>query len=88
MKPTESIYEHIKNPKSPIYVMSRPWKVAQNVMTSIISANRAGKLNIFNNQKYSKKIQNKMNFQLLKHKEFKQEKIKNSGKAMLSFQGC
>ena len=48
------------------------WKVAQNVMTSINSANRVGKLNIFACQKYSKKIQDKLNSQLLTRKEFKQ----------------
>ena len=64
------------------------WKVAQNVMTSIISANRVGKLNIFACQKYSKKIQDKMNSQLLTRKEFKQYEDKSSGKAMLSSQGC
>ena len=56
-------------------------------MTSIISANRAGKLNIFTNQKYSKKIQNKINFQLLKHKEFKQEEDKKLWKSYVKFPG-
>ena len=37
------------------------WKFVQNKITNIISANRAGKLNIFASQKYSKKIQNEMN---------------------------
>ena len=32
---------------------------------------RSGKLNIFASQKYSKKIQDKMNSQLLRRKEFK-----------------
>ena len=45
-------------------------------MTSIISANRAGKLNIFASQKFSKKTQDKMNSQLLKRKEFKQDEYK------------
>ena len=41
-----------KNSNSPIYVKFISWKVAQSVMTSIIYANRAGKLNIFASQKY------------------------------------
>ena len=56
-------------------------------MTSIISANRAGNLNIFTNQKYSKKIQNKINFQLLNHKEFKQEEDKKLWKSYVKFPG-
>ena len=35
------------------------WKVARNVMNSIISANRASKLNIFASQNYSKKKKKK-----------------------------
>ena len=54
------------------------WKVAQNVMASIISANRAGKLNIFASQKYSITIQDEMNSQLLKRKEFKQDEDKKA----------
>ena len=56
-------------------------------MTSIISANRAGKLNIFASQKYSKKIQDKMNSQLLKHKEFKQGEDKKLWKSYVKFPG-
>ena len=63
------------------------WKVAQNVMTSIISAKRAGKLNIFASQKYSKKIQDKMNSQLLKRTEFKQDKDKKLWKSYVKFPG-
>ena len=65
-----------KNSNSPICVKFMSWKVAQSVMTSIISANRAGKLNIFASQKFSKEIQDKMNSQLLKRKEFKQDEDK------------
>ena len=63
------------------------WKVAQNVMTSIISANRVGKLNIFACQKYSKKIQDKMNSQLLTRKEFKQYEDKKLWKSYVKFPG-
>ena len=63
------------------------WKVTQKVMTSIISAIRAGKLNIFANQKYSKKIQDKMNSQLLKCKEFKEDEDKKLWKSYVKFPG-
>ena len=63
------------------------WKVVQNVMTSIISVNRAGKPNIFASQKYSKKIQDKMNSQLLKCKEFKQDEVKKLWKSYVKFPG-
>ena len=58
-----------------------------NVMSSIISANRAGKLNIFASQKYSKKIQDKMSSQLLKRKEFKQDEDKKLWKSYVKFPG-
>ena len=77
-----------KDPNSPIYVTFMSCKVAQNV-TTIISVGRASKVNNFASQKYSKTIQDKMNSQFLKHKEFKQDQDKKlSGKAMLCSQGC
>ena len=76
-----------KNSNSPIYVKFISWKVAQSVMTSIISANRAGKLNIFASHKYSKRIQDKMNPQLLKRKEFKQDEDKKLWKSYVKFPG-
>ena len=56
-------------------------------MTCIISVNRADKLNIFASQKYSKKIHDKMNPQLLKHKEFKQDEDKKLWKSYVQFPG-
>ena len=56
-------------------------------MTSIICAIRAGKLNIFASQKYSKKIQDKMNSQLLNRKEFKQDEDKKLWKSYPGDQG-
>ena len=63
------------------------WKVAQNVMTSIISANRAGKLKIFASQKYSITMQDEMNSQLLKGKELKQDEDKKLWKSCVKFPG-
>ena len=76
-----------KNSNSPIYVKFMSWKVTQSVMTSIISANRAGKLNIFASHKYSKRIQDKMNPQLLKRKEFKQDEDKKLWKSYVKIPG-
>ena len=56
-------------------------------MTSIICAIRAGKLNIFASQKYSKKIQDKMNSPLLKRKEFKQDEDKKLWKSYVKIPG-
>ena len=76
-----------KSPNSLIHIKFMSWKVAENVMTSIISANKAGKLNIFAGKKQAKKIWNKMNSLLLKCKEFKQDVDKKLWKFMLCSQG-
>lgn len=55
-------------------------------MKSIISANRAGKLNIFV-RRTQKKIQDKINSQLLKYKEFKQDDDKKLWKSYVKFPG-
>ena len=55
-------------------------------MKSIISANRAGKLNIFV-RSTQKKIQDKINSQLLKYKEFKQDEDKKLWKSYVKFPG-
>ena len=55
------------------------WKVAQNVITNLVSADKTGKLKSFASQENSKKIQNKMNSQLLGRKVFGM-KIKRSVK--------
>ena len=55
-------------------------------MKKIISANRAGKLNIFV-RSTQKKIQDKINSQLLKYKEFKQDEDKKLWKSYVKFPG-
>ena len=60
------------------------WKVTQNVMTSIISGDKVGKLNMFASQNYSKKIQDKMNSLSLTRKEFKQDEDKKLWKKKFS----
>ena len=54
-------------------------------MKKIISANRAGKLNIFVSTQ--KKIQDKINPQLLEYKEFKQDEDKKLWKSYVKFPG-
>ena len=49
------------NLNSPDYVKFLSWKVAQGILESIIKANREGKITIFTSQKYSKKVQDRMN---------------------------
>ena len=53
-------------------------------MKKIISANRAGKLNIFV-RSTQKKIQDKINPQLLEYKEFKQDEDKKLWKSYVKF---
>ena len=86
MTPTESIEEHIK---TLIYLytsnichgkLPKMWWPASFLQIS-------GKLNIFASQKYSKKIQDKMNSQLLKRKEFKQDEDKKLWKSYDKFPG-
>ena len=55
-------------------------------MKKIISANRAGKLNIFV-RSTQKKIQDKINPQLLEYKEFKQDEDKKLWKSYVKFPG-
>ena len=50
-----------KNPNSPIYVKFISWKVSQAVLDSIIRANRSRQTNISVRQKYSDKVQKRMN---------------------------
>ena len=50
-----------KNPKLTNICQFYVMESRQNITASIISANRADKLNIFGSQRYSKKIQDKMN---------------------------
>ena len=72
-----------KNPNSPIYAKFLSWKVVQDVLESIVKANREGKITIFASQKYSKKAQDRMNSLLQKRNEFKEDEVRK--RAMLSF---
>ena len=60
-----------KNPNSPIYMKFISWKVSQAVLDSIIRANRSRQTNISASQKYSDKVQKRMNKLLITRKEFR-----------------
>ena len=64
-----------KNPNSPIYAKFLSWKVAQGKLESITKAVREGKITVFASQKYSKKVQDRMNSLLLQRKEFKEDEV-------------
>ena len=70
-----------KNPNSPIYAKFLSWKVAQDVLESIIKANREGQITIFASQKYSKKVQDGMNSLFLKRKELKKDEVRKTWKS-------
>ena len=74
-----------KNPNSPIYAKFLSWKVAQGVLESIIKANSEVKITIFASQKYSKKVQDRMNSLLLKRKEFKEDEVRKTWKSYVKF---
>ena len=76
-----------KNPNSPIYAKFLSWKVAQGVLESIIKANSEVKITIFASQKYSKKVQDRMNSLLLKRKEFKEDEVRKTWKSYVKFPG-
>ena len=70
-----------KNPNSPFYAKFLSWKVAQDVLESIIKANREGQITIFASQKYSKKVQDGMNSLFLKRKELKKDEVRKTWKS-------
>ena len=76
-----------KNPNSSIYAKFLSWKVAQGVLESIIKANSEVKITIFASQKYSKKVQDRMNSLLLKRKEFKEDEVRKTWKSYVKFPG-
>ena len=76
-----------KNPNSPIQAKFLSWKVAQGVLESILEANREGKITIFANQKYSKKVQDQMSSLLLKRKKFKKDEVRKTWKSYVKFPG-
>ena len=65
-----------KNPNSAIYVNFISWKVFKAVLESIIRANGYRKTNISANQKYSDKIQKRVNGLLITREEFKNDEEK------------
>ena len=56
-----------------IYVKFISWKVSQAVLHSIIRANRSRQTNISASQKYSEKVQKRMNRLLITRREFKND---------------
>ena len=70
-----------ENPNSSIYAKFLSWKVAQDVLESIIKVNREGQITIFDSQKYSKKVQDGMNSLFLKRKEFKKDEVRKTWKS-------
>ena len=76
-----------KNPNSPIYVKFISWKVSQAVLDSIIRANRSRQTNISASQKYSDKVQKRMNRLLITRQEFKSDEEKSSWKSYVKYPG-
>ena len=76
-----------KNPNSPIYVKFISWKVSQAVLDSIIRANRSRQTNICTSQKYSDKVQKRMNRVLITRQEFKNDEEKSSWKGYVKHPG-
>ena len=76
-----------KNPNSPIYVKFISWKVSQAVLDSIIRANRSRQTNISASQKYSDKVQKRMNRLLITRQEFKNDEEKSSWKSYVKYPG-
>ena len=76
-----------KNPNSPIYVKFISWKVSQAVLDSIIRANRSRQTNISASQKYSDKVQKRMNRLLINWREFKSDEEKSSWKNYEKYPG-
>ena len=74
-----------KNPNSPIYVKFISWKVSQAVLDSIIRANRSRQTNISASQKYSDKVQKRMNRLLITRREFKSDNENNSWKSYVKY---
>ena len=79
--------EVITNSNSPIYVKFISWNVSQAVLDSIIRANRSRQINISASQKYSDKVQKRMNRLLITRREFKSDEEKNSWKSYVKHPG-
>ena len=76
-----------KNPNSPIYMKFISWKVSQAVLDSIIRANRSRQTNISASQKYSDKVQKRMNRLLITRREFRSDEEKSSWKSYVKYPG-
>ena len=76
-----------KNPNSPIYMKFISWKVSQAVLDSIIRANRSRQTNISASQKYSNKVQKRMNRLLITRREFKSDEEKSCWKSYVKYPG-
>ena len=79
---------YYKNPNSPIYVKFISWKVLDigSIRYSIIRANKSRQINISASQKYSDKVQKKMNI-LITRREFKNDEEKGSWKSYVKYPG-
>ena len=77
-----------KNPNSPIYVKFISWKVSQAVLDSIIRANRSRQTNISASQKYSGKVQKRMDRLLITRREFKSDEEKSYWKSYVKYPGA
>ena len=74
-----------KNLNAPICVKFISWKVSQAVLDSIIRANRSRQTNISASQKYSYKVQKRMNRLLITRREFKNDEEKSSWKSYVRY---
>ena len=63
------------------------WKVSQAVLDSIIRANRSRQTNISACQKYSDKVQKRINRLLIIRREFKNNEERSSWKSYVKYQG-
>ena len=63
------------------------WKVSQAVLDSIIRANRSRQTNISASQKYSDKVQKRMNRLLITRREFRSDEEKSSWKSYVKYPG-
>ena len=77
-----------KNLNSPIYVKFISWKASQAVLDSIIRANRSRQTNISASQKYSGKVQKRMDRLLITRREFKSDEEKSYWKSYVKYPGA
>ena len=73
-----------KKPNSPIYKTFSSWKVSQPILDSIIKSNRSRQTNTSPSQKYSNKVQKRMNRLLITTKKIKNDE-KSSWKSYVKY---